>query len=159
VSEGLLSPLRKLAAFPGNWVLGYCGTNMERSHRLSTIISCDEIVVLHEGCVIERGTHSSLLQQRGRYWQLWDKQTKQRPQRETESWSDQQSILQSLGPWGRTVAKYWWTKLIFFSALFHINVFLLGFTLVTHTVVILVTQSLNCVPWLIFSQANRDLLF
>nr|QPP19365.1 Pen6 [Penicillium steckii] len=53
-------------------------TTITIAHRLSTITSCDEIVVLQEGRVIERGTHSSLVQQRGRYWHMWDKQRLQR---------------------------------------------------------------------------------
>lgn len=44
-------------------------------HRLSTITTSDQIVVLHKGEIVERGTHSDLLQLRGRYHAMWEKQT------------------------------------------------------------------------------------
>lgn len=46
------------------------------SHRLSTIVDCDQIVVLHDGRVVEQGTHSQLLIRNGRYRKMWEKQTK-----------------------------------------------------------------------------------
>ena len=44
------------------------------AHRLSTIQSADQILVLEEGKVVERGTHPELLTLGGRYKQLHDKQ-------------------------------------------------------------------------------------
>ncbi|MBI4475622.1 MAG: ABC transporter ATP-binding protein [Acidobacteria bacterium] len=44
------------------------------AHRLSTIRSADQILVLEQGEIVERGTHDELLAAYGRYRQLHDKQ-------------------------------------------------------------------------------------
>ncbi|KAJ5104897.1 hypothetical protein NUU61_002244 [Penicillium alfredii] len=44
------------------------------AHRLSTVVHADQILVLHEGTVVERGTHAELLEKRDRYYNLWQKQ-------------------------------------------------------------------------------------
>jgi ABC-type multidrug transport system fused ATPase/permease subunit len=41
------------------------------AHRLSTIVDAEEILVLHRGEAVERGSHESLLLQRGRYFQMY----------------------------------------------------------------------------------------
>ncbi|KAK1086316.1 ATP-binding cassette-type vacuolar membrane transporter Hmt1 [Friedmanniomyces endolithicus] len=47
------------------------------AHRLSTITMCDQILVLHEGRVAERGTHAELLALRGgKYAGMWRKQVR-----------------------------------------------------------------------------------
>ncbi|PHH87980.1 hypothetical protein CDD83_8155 [Cordyceps sp. RAO-2017] len=44
------------------------------AHRLSTIINADQILVMQDGEVVERGTHEELLDKGGRYDNLWHKQ-------------------------------------------------------------------------------------
>ena len=49
-------------------------TTITIAHRLSTVQNCDLIVVMQDGQVIETGTHNDLLQQRGLYFTLVEKQ-------------------------------------------------------------------------------------
>ena len=44
------------------------------AHRLSTIQHADLILVVHNGKIVERGTHAQLFHQDGKYKQLWSKQ-------------------------------------------------------------------------------------
>ncbi len=46
-------------------------TSLIIAHRLSTVVNADEILVLNNGFVEERGTHTSLLKQQGFYAYLW----------------------------------------------------------------------------------------
>ncbi len=49
-------------------------TTLVIAHRLSTVISADEIIVLQDGQIAERGRHSDLLAARGLYAAMWDRQ-------------------------------------------------------------------------------------
>jgi ABC-type multidrug transport system ATPase subunit len=44
------------------------------AHRLSTIRRADQILVVENGVIVERGTHESLYAAQGRYYELYTKQ-------------------------------------------------------------------------------------
>ena len=48
------------------------------AHRLSTIMHADVIYVLERGKIVETGTHSQLLSQKGLYYALWRQQIGER---------------------------------------------------------------------------------
>jgi len=59
------------------------------SHRLGSLMHSDEILFVEKGKVIERGTHSALIERRGRYYDLFKLQT--------QAGSDQNATEEGLG--------------------------------------------------------------
>jgi ATP-binding cassette, subfamily B, heavy metal transporter len=57
-------------------------TSIVIAHRLSTVVDADQIVVLDEGRVAERGTHRQLLRKRGLYAEMWMRQQSEREEEE-----------------------------------------------------------------------------
>jgi ATP-binding cassette subfamily B protein len=49
-------------------------TTLVIAHRLSTIVNADEILVLDDGAIVERGTHDALLARNGLYASMWNRQ-------------------------------------------------------------------------------------
>src|ERR1700712_5473039 len=57
-------------------------TSLVIAHRLSTIVGADEIIVLDQGRIAERGTHSQLLAAGGLYASMWNRQREAEEARE-----------------------------------------------------------------------------
>jgi len=72
--QGILSSLREVSENH---------TTLTIAHRLSTVIDADEILVLEAGQVVERGAHDQLLEQNGKYADMWQRQLQAAKARET----------------------------------------------------------------------------
>ncbi|MEX0752598.1 MAG: ABC transporter ATP-binding protein/permease, partial [Xanthobacteraceae bacterium] len=57
-------------------------TTLVIAHRLSTIVGADEIIVLDQGVIVERGTHQELLARSGLYASMWNRQREAEEARE-----------------------------------------------------------------------------
>ena len=77
------------------------------AHRLSTIRSADQILVIENGLVVEKGNHQKLYSNRGRYYDLYTRQHKLEsnlflaPGEGEETWADEaenESLLERLTP-------------------------------------------------------------
>jgi ATP-binding cassette subfamily B protein len=44
------------------------------SHRLSILATCDVVFVMDRGRIVESGTHAELLEKKGTYWKLYERQ-------------------------------------------------------------------------------------
>jgi ATP-binding cassette, subfamily B, bacterial len=55
--------------------LGATRTIVSVTHRLTSVVGADRIVVLSHGRVVEQGTHGELLDRKGAYHRLWQQQT------------------------------------------------------------------------------------
>ncbi len=57
-------------------------TTLVIAHRLSTIVGADEIIVLDQGIIVERGSHQQLLSHNGLYASMWNRQREAEEARE-----------------------------------------------------------------------------
>jgi ATP-binding cassette subfamily B protein len=63
------------AAIQGAFEIALRGrTSIVIAHRLSTILKADQILVVNEGRIVERGTHPELLERGGHYAELYRRQ-------------------------------------------------------------------------------------
>ena len=61
-------------------------TTLVIAHRLSTIVGADEIIVLDQGEIVERGTHYALLRKNGLYASMWNRQREAEEARRSWLW-------------------------------------------------------------------------
>ena len=47
------------------------------THRLNSIVNADKIIMLHEGRIEEIGTHTELMELKGRYYSLYKQQERE----------------------------------------------------------------------------------
>jgi ABC-type glutathione transport system ATPase component len=74
------------------------------AHRLSTIRNADQVLVLDHGQIVERGTHTSLMETQGRYYELYmsqfrrEGQATREPRRQDSGKPDQRPNLRRPSP-------------------------------------------------------------
>ena len=73
-------------------------TTLVIAHRLSTITGADEIIVLNEGAIAERGTHHGLLAKGGLYASMWNRQREAEAAREKLALVDDEPAAPNRNP-------------------------------------------------------------
>src|ERR1700716_3790563 len=73
-------------------------TTLVIAHRLSTIIGADEIIVLDQGVIAERGTHQQLLARGGLYASMWNRQREAAQAREKLAQVEEEAVLPNRNP-------------------------------------------------------------
>jgi ATP-binding cassette, subfamily B, heavy metal transporter len=75
-------------------------TTLVIAHRLSTIVGADEIIVLDQGVIVERGTHHQLLARGGLYASMWNRQREAAEAREKLALVDDEAAAPNRNPPG-----------------------------------------------------------
>ena len=73
-------------------------TTLVIAHRLSTIVGADEILVLDQGVIVERGTHNELLAMNGLYASMWNRQREAEMAREILAEVGEEDAAPNLNP-------------------------------------------------------------
>jgi ABC-type transport system involved in Fe-S cluster assembly fused permease/ATPase subunit len=73
-------------------------TTLVIAHRLSTIVGADEIIVLEQGEIVERGTHSQLLARKGLYESMWNRQREAEEAREKLARAGEEDMAPNRNP-------------------------------------------------------------
>ena len=73
-------------------------TTLVIAHRLSTIVGADEIIVLDQGIIVERGSHHFLLAKGGLYASMWNRQREAEAAREKLAMVDDEPVAPNRHP-------------------------------------------------------------
>jgi ABC-type transport system involved in Fe-S cluster assembly fused permease/ATPase subunit len=73
-------------------------TTLVIAHRLSTIVGADEIIVLDQGQIVERGTHGALLAKGGLYASMWNRQREAEEAREKLALAGEETLASNRNP-------------------------------------------------------------